>query len=103
MDRLTEVPNEITLVYREVGGTHVFTAPNFKGLHIGSSDLKNAYSLVPVALSEHVSSVCSQESEYVLSMPFEQFESHLTSGSIMDSIVIARKSLASRSEIRPSA
>ena len=56
MGRPAAPPDEITLVYRPVGPSHVFTAtgPSMSGFHISSPDLKVAFDLAGVALGKHV-------------------------------------------------
>lgn len=70
-------PVEVTLVYREVGKTHVFTAPDLHGFHIGSSVLKNAYEQAVIALGQHVSRVFDCNVAYRMDRSFKEFESLL--------------------------
>jgi hypothetical protein len=70
-------PAEVTLVYREVGKTHVFTAPDLRGFHIGSSVLKNAYEQAVIALGQHVSRVFECSVAYRMARSFKEFENLL--------------------------
>lgn len=70
-------PAEVTLVYREVGKTHVFTAPDFRGFHIGSSVLKTAYEQAVIALGEHISRVYNCPASYRIERSFKEFETLL--------------------------
>jgi hypothetical protein len=40
------LPLKITVLYRPVGGAHVFTSPDIDGLHVARSELKPAYDLL---------------------------------------------------------
>jgi hypothetical protein len=72
-------PHEITLVYRPVGQSHVFTAtgPKMKGFHISSPDLRVAFDLAPVALGKHVALIYGVPARYEIEHPFADFEAHL--------------------------
>jgi hypothetical protein len=77
-EQLIKVPPEqVTLVYREVGKTHVFTARELRGFHIGSCDRKFAFEHAFTALSEHVSRLYNCHAEYKPLSSFQQFENHL--------------------------
>lgn len=70
-------PDMIRLVYEEVGKTHVFTAENFPGFHIGASVLRKAYDDAIVALGEHVSRVYGCTVSYDTGLDFDAFLRHL--------------------------
>jgi hypothetical protein len=70
-------PNEIALVYREVGASHVFNAPEVPGFHIGSSLLKKAFEQALIGLGEHMSRVCGRSVHYGADLTYEQFLAHL--------------------------
>ena len=77
-EQLIKVPPEqVTLVYREVGKTHVFTARELRGFHVGSCDRKFAFEHAFSALSEHVSRLYDCRAEYTSLLSYEQFENHL--------------------------
>ena len=39
-------PLKITVLYRPVGGAHVFTSPDIDGLHVAQSNIRPAYDLL---------------------------------------------------------
>jgi hypothetical protein len=73
-------PAEVNLIYRNVGRTHVFTALELPGFHIGSSMLEHVFQHATAALNEHVSKLCDCEATYKLDYSYEgflaQIESH---------------------------
>ena len=73
-------PAEVNLIYRNVGKTHVFTALELPGFHIGSSMLEHVFQQATDALNEHVSKLCKCEAKYKLDYSYEgflaQIESH---------------------------
>lgn len=72
-------PKEVHLLYREVGRTHVFTAEEFRGFHIGARDLKKAYEQAITALGEHVSLTlnCTSPVKYEAEYSYADFVRHL--------------------------
>jgi hypothetical protein len=70
-------PEQVTLVYREVGKTHVFTARELRGFHVGSAERKFAFEHAFTALSEHVSRIYGCHAEYKTDLTYAQFEAHL--------------------------
>src|SRR4051812_44705817 len=73
-------PREITLVYRPVGKSHVFTATgaNMKGFHISSPDRKVAFDLAALALGKHVGLVYGVHPvRYEIENSYDEFESHI--------------------------
>jgi hypothetical protein len=84
-------PQEVNLIYREVGKTHVFTAAELRGFHIGSESLAFAYENLAQALSEHVSRVFGCEAKYCIEGSFDEFRHHLGSENLLGSFVIAKK------------
>jgi hypothetical protein len=72
-------PQEVTLVYRPVGPTHVFTAngPEMSGFHISHPDRKVAFELAGDALGKHVKLIYGVDAEYEFDRSFADFESHL--------------------------
>lgn len=78
--KIVSPPREITLVYRPVGKSHVFTAtgPNMKGFHISSPKLRLAFDLAPVALGQHVALVYGVPARYEIEHSFDDFEEHLS-------------------------
>jgi len=75
-------PEEITLVYRLVGPSHVFTAngPEMSGFHISHPNLKVAFDLAGKALGKHVSLIYRVDAQYEFERSFADFESHLKCG-----------------------
>ena len=76
-ERNTVPPEQVTLVYREVGKTHVFTARELRGFHIGSADRKFAFEHAFAALSEHVSRLYDCKAQYQSILSYQEFEKHL--------------------------
>lgn len=72
-----EAPEEVTLIYRKVGATHVFTAEGFPGFHIGSSRLATAYKEALGALGEHVALVRGCDPVVYDAIPLEQLRREL--------------------------
>lgn len=83
-------PREITLVYREVGKTHVFSTQEFRGFHVGSSSLKFAFEKAIVALGLHVSEEFSCPVEYVMESTFSEFEDHLSGKGVTPGFIVAK-------------
>ena len=80
MDNAARIPEEVGIVYRNVGNTHVFTSKGIEGLvHCGSSELEDAFNQVIACLNHHVSEVYDCEVEYKSQVPFNEFEQHLAS------------------------
>ena len=80
MENSANIPEEVGIVYRSAGSTHVFTSKGIKGLvHCGSSDLEDAFNQVIACLNHHVSEVYNCEVEYKSQMSFEEFSQHLAS------------------------
>lgn len=93
MTRLaTPPPDEITLVYRPVGPSHVFTAsgPEMCGFHISSPKLKVAFDLARASLGRHVALIYGGAAEYEFEHSFEAFEADLNGESLCGNIVKAR-------------
>lgn len=72
-------PSEVTLVYRPVGKSHVFTANGHKmsGFHISSPVLKTAFELAGVALGKHVKTIYGIDAQYEIESSFDNFVKHL--------------------------
>ncbi|MFA6265614.1 MAG: hypothetical protein WC670_07870 [Pseudolabrys sp.] len=47
-------PSEVTLLYRNLGMTHVFIAEEFRGFHVGGTTLRGALNTAIHALGTHV-------------------------------------------------
>ena len=92
MGVLHSPPSEITLVYRVVGKTHVFTALDMTGFHIGSSSLRCAFEQASVALGEHVTAVSGMQAQYSFEPSFEAFEAHLKGKGLIGNFVKALRS-----------
>jgi hypothetical protein len=69
-------PAEVELVYQEVGGSHVFTAPGIGGFYYSSTSLETTFEEVAHALGLHVSRLYEVEAEYHLSMSLKEFRKH---------------------------
>lgn len=94
-------PTSVTLIYRAIGKTHVFTAQEFKGFHIGSSSLRKAYEQAIKALGEHVSLIYGQSVEYETRQTYEAFQRKLSGiddgdSDLFRSVVIATRSQEAR-------
>lgn len=72
-------PKEVTLVYRNLGITHVFIAEEFRGFHVGGATLRTAIDNAIHALGKHVTAVYGLEkpAQYTLQGTFDEFESQL--------------------------
>ncbi|MBI2713644.1 MAG: hypothetical protein HYX37_04220 [Rhizobiales bacterium] len=92
MGRLATPPDEITLVYRPVGQSHVFTAaePEMSGFHISSPYLEVAFGLASIGLGGYVSKLYGIEAEYEIQCSFKEFEDHLKGKSTLANFVIAK-------------
>lgn len=94
MLRENDALEQVTLTYRKVGETHVFTARELPGLHIGSSSLYKAFEQSIKALGEHVTRLSGKEACYEAEMTFADFKKYLAGeNAVMGSFVIAKKSL----------
>lgn len=76
---LLPAPAEVNLIYRNVGKTHVFTALELPGFHIGSSQLAHVFHQATAALNEHVSKLCKCEAKYKLDYSYEGFLAQIQS------------------------
>ena len=87
MARREAPPDEITLVYRPVGPSHVFTAlgAHMSGFHISHPDLKVAYGLAEASLGPHVKLIYGVAVEYEIPMGFEAFSRHIKGHQSLDS------------------
>jgi hypothetical protein len=85
-------PQRVTLIYREVGNTHVFTSPELRGFHIGMCDLNAAFDSAVLALGEHVSLLFNCKAKYHVDGGFVNFESHLKGGDVFAPMIIATRS-----------
>lgn len=74
-------PDEITLVYRFVGPSHVFTAngPEMCGFHISHPYRKVAFELAVEALGKHVALIYGVDAKYEVERSYLDFKSHLKS------------------------
>jgi hypothetical protein len=79
MTRRETPPEEITLVYRPVGPSHVFTAngPEMSGFHISHPQRKTAFELAVKALGKHVHLIYAVDAHYQFERTYEDFEAHL--------------------------
>lgn len=72
------VPTSVSLVYRMVGATHVFSSKGINGLvHVGSDNREDAFRGVMTALNKHVTHAYGCEATYSCAMTYEQFSDHL--------------------------
>lgn len=85
-------PDEITLVYRPVGLSHVFTAtgPEMSGFHISHPSLQVAFGLAALGLGRHVTSLYGIEANYEIQCSYDDFLSHLKGEGQQGNFVIAR-------------
>lgn len=72
-------PKEVTLVYRNLGMTHVFIAEEFRGFHVGGSTLRDALDTAIHALGKHVTVLYGLPNavEYALEGTLDEFEDRL--------------------------
>lgn len=92
MPRDSSPPEQVTLVYRRVGDTHVFTAPELPGLHVGSSSQAKAFEQSIKALGEHVSQLHGCTATYTVEMSFAMFKQCLAGeNAVACSFVTAKK------------
>lgn len=76
-DAIYEAPQELALVYRQVGNSHVFTSKSAPGLHIGSSQRSEAFTCALTGLSEHFTRLYGRSVRYESDMDFDEFEARL--------------------------
>lgn len=86
-------PAEVTLVYRTVGKTYVFTSEDLPGYHIGSATLERAFELAVQGLGYHVSKIYGCHAQYS-TQPFAEFEAHLKGEGLFKSCVFATRKSA---------
>src|SRR3954463_11644000 len=73
MDTALHAPNPVRIFHRRAGCVHIFTSPELRGLHVGHSDLKQAFTLIPEAVSGLVELETGIDATYEPGAPFEQF------------------------------
>ena len=75
------VPENVEIAYRVVGGTHVFSSKGIEGLlHVGSKDRRDAFERVIPALNTHVAEAYGCEVAYVGTVNYDEFASHVDGG-----------------------
>jgi hypothetical protein len=84
-------PPEVTLIYRELGKTHIFTVAELRGFHVGSSSRSFVFNQLAEALSEHVSLVYGCKAQYRLEVAYEEFEARLNGGELRAPFLIAKR------------
>lgn len=92
-------PTEITLLYRNLGMTHVFIAEEFRGFHVGGATLQDALDTALHALGKHVGRLyeLSTPVEYHLQGTLHDFEDQLRDADApLNYSVTARISSSSR-------
>lgn len=76
------VPEVVELVYRTVGNTHVFSSRGIQGLvHVGSADLKTAFTDVMSCLKSHVNETYGCTVSYTCDTTYEEFAQHIATDS----------------------
>lgn len=92
MNEQITVPNNVELIYRVVGKTHVFSSKGIRGLvHIGSHDRQEAFTNVIESLGAHVSAAYGCEAAYKCAISYTQFEEHIDADNdIAGNFLIAR-------------
>lgn len=72
-------PTEVTLVYRNLGMTHVFIAEEFRGFHVGGPSLREALDTAIHALGKHIELLYDLKSpvHYTLEGTLGEFEDRL--------------------------
>jgi len=74
-------PSHIDLVYRKVDGDHIFASKGIKGLvHVGHTDLEEAYARLLEALTFHVFHTYDVEAEYHCEAGFEGLQRKVQEG-----------------------
>ena len=73
MNPASHVPNPVRIFHRRVGCLHIFTSPDLRGLHVGHSDLEQAFALIPEAVSGLVELETGINATYEPEVPFEHF------------------------------
>jgi hypothetical protein len=91
MTRRQTPPQEIILVYRPVGKSHVFTSasPDMSGFHMSHPSLQCAFELASFGLGKHVSEMYGCEAAYKVEGNFEDFEAHLKGHSPRSNLIKA--------------
>jgi hypothetical protein len=73
MGTILPVPSTVRIFHRRAGCVHIFTSPELRGLHVGHSDLEQAFALIPEAVSGLVELETGIDATYEPEAPFEQF------------------------------
>jgi hypothetical protein len=73
MNTALHAPNPVRIFHRRAGCLHIFTSPELRGLHVGHSDLEQAFALIPEAVSGLVELETGIDAVYEPEAPFEQF------------------------------
>jgi hypothetical protein len=73
MGTILPVPSTVRIFHRRAGHVHIFTSPELRGLHVGHSDLEQAFALIPEAVSGLVELETGIEATYEPEAPYEQF------------------------------
>jgi hypothetical protein len=74
MNTALHAPNPVRIFHRRAGCLHIFTSPDLRGLHVGHSDLEQAFALIPEAVSGLVELESGIDAIYEPEAPFEQFK-----------------------------
>jgi hypothetical protein len=78
IDAHNTAPESVEIVYRLVGGTHVFSSKGITGLvHVGSHDRAKAFESVLPALNMHVGDAYGCKASYKFVISYSQFEHHV--------------------------
>jgi hypothetical protein len=92
-------PAEIELIYKQIGKSHVFTAPSVGGFYYGSTSLEKTFNEAAKALSMHISRLYKVHTDYHLDSSLSAFKDHLSADDeedaselLLKNVVIATKS-----------
>lgn len=77
MAQRIDIPETVSVYYRRVGEAHIFTSPDLRGLHVGDSDLRDAFESIVDAVSGLVFLTFGVDTGYAPDITFEKFSRQL--------------------------
>ncbi|MBF0323474.1 MAG: hypothetical protein HQL42_00240 [Alphaproteobacteria bacterium] len=67
----------MSIIYRKAGDVHVFISPDLQGLHVGAKTMRQAFSMIPDAVSGLVELSCGVKADYEPSLSYEEFKTQV--------------------------
>lgn len=91
---------QVTLVYRTIGGAHSFSALEVPGLVVLDHDLRRAFDCAVKGVGELVSMLCEERVQYDVDMTFETFTAKIAkqNGTVNRDSVVTIPSKVHRAE-----